>query len=355
MSNSAQLIPATGPRAATGRLMIIDSQNESIRTDWIRGLEHELEPGDVLVVNDAATFPASLQAKVESTGEDLEVRLLPARQPEFRSEAVLLGAGGWREKTEDRRPPPVLGVHERLRFSSQLTAEVTQVSAVTKRLVSLSFSEKDPAAFWREIYRVGKPIQYSYLSEAQKLWSVQTLYGARPWASEIPSAGRPLKSGLLLALRRKGVQLATLTHATGISSSGEKALDSLLPLPEFFEIPPVSAAKMNRALEQGRRVIAVGTSVVRALESQAAALQGRVAAGAGETALVIHSSPQSSGFRLRVVSGILTGIHGADESHFRLLRAFASEECLRTALERCRQAGFLTHEFGDSALILAHR
>jgi S-adenosylmethionine:tRNA ribosyltransferase-isomerase len=328
--------------------MVVDAARATLRTGRIDGLAETLESGDTLVVNDAATLPASLGGYVAGTGAAIEARLLPFVDPSLPIQAVLLGAGRWSERTEDRAAPPAVAVGERLRFPPSLESTVTEVSAISPRLVTLDFGARDRATFWRELYLAGKPIQYSYLAGDLRLWSAQTAYASRPWASEMPSAGKPLSATLLLALRRKGVRIAALTHATGISSSGDPEIDRRLPFPEFYEIPDETAEAVNRSLALGRRVIAVGTSVVRALESQAGAARGFVAAGSGRTELLI-----SERHSRRIVSGILTGIHEEGESHFELLASFAPRPLLVAALRSCRENGFLSHEFGDSALILS--
>jgi S-adenosylmethionine:tRNA ribosyltransferase-isomerase len=178
------------------------------------------------------------------------------------------------------------------------------------------------------------------------LWHVQTAYASRPWAAEAPSAGRPLTWRLLLEARRRGVGLATVTHAAGLSSTGEPALDAALPLPERFDVPRETVAAVGRTRAAGGRVVAVGTTVVRALES-ARDGAGALRAGEGEARLRIDGR-----FRRRVVDGLLTGIHQPGESHFDLLQAFAPEPLLRRALAHAEAEGYLAHEFGDSCLIL---
>jgi S-adenosylmethionine:tRNA ribosyltransferase-isomerase len=201
---------------------------------------------------------------------------------------------------------------------------------------------------WDALYREGRPVQYAYLAHELPLWAVQTVYAARPWAFEMPSAGRPLSWQTLLALRRKGVRWASLTHAAGLSSTGDPAIDAALPLPERYEIPAATARAVAETQARGGRVVAVGTTVVRALEGAAAAARdGVLRPGGGETDLIITPA-----FRPRVVDGILSGAHAASESHFRLLAAFAGRALLAAAAAHAERAGFLTHELGDSMLVL---
>ncbi len=191
-------------------------------------------------------------------------------------------------------------------------------------------------------------MQYAYVAGPLELWHVQTRYASRPWCAELPSAGRPLTWGLLLALLRQGVALASLTHAAGLSSTGDPALDALLPLPERFEIPEETAQAILATKAAGGRVIAVGTTVTRALEGCAAQHDGAVVAGPGVTDLVLRA-----GSRLRVVDGIFSGMHEPEASHFRLLEAFAPHDVLARAHAHAEAVGYLGHEFGDSSLILA--
>jgi S-adenosylmethionine:tRNA ribosyltransferase-isomerase len=152
---------------------------------------------------------------------------------------------------------------------------------------------------------------------------------------------------LLSRIERRGVTLATLTHAAGLSATGDPAIDRALPLPERYDVPYATVRALERTRAEGGRVIAVGTSVVRALESAYLRGAGHVQPGEAETSLRI--GPEHT---LRVVTGLLTGIHAPEESHFELLRAFATRELLARALEQARQQGYREHEFGDSSLVL---
>jgi S-adenosylmethionine:tRNA ribosyltransferase-isomerase len=206
--------------------------------------------------------------------------------------------------------------------------------------------EAEPDALWPALYRAGAPVQYSYLKEPLALWDVQTSWASRPWAMEPPCAGFALSWEALLDLRRGGVRFAWLTHGASLSSAGDASLDARLPWTERFDIPESTVAAVSRAGAEGRRVIAIGTTVVRALEG-AAASDDSLQPGQGTTNLVI-----GPGFRPRIVSGILTGMHEPGDSHYRLLRAFAPEPLLAEAHRFADVAGFETHEFGDVAVVL---
>ncbi len=219
-------------------------------------------------------------------------------------------------------------------------------SSVSPRFVSLRF-DREGDALWSALFRVGRPVQYSYVRDALPLWHVQTPYAGRPLAVEMPSAGRPLRLPLLRALREQRVRLARVTHAAGLSSTGDAAIDAALPLPERSELPAATAAEVARTKAEGGRVVAVGTSVVRALESAWDEDEGRLRAGARTTTLRVGPA-----YVPRVVDGLLTGVHEPGESHFELLQAFAPRPLLEAALAHARSAGYLGHEFGDSSLVL---
>jgi len=330
------------PDSLGERLLVVDAAGSRLSDRRIADLDRLLAPGDLLVVNDAATLPASLPG-VTRSGRPIEVRLLAERGVAlFR--AALLGEGDWRTRTEHRPPPEPLAPGELIRFGGgELSASVVERLPVSPRLVDLRFDQSG-AALWAALYRIGRPIQYAHVAAPLSLSQVQTVFGSRPWAAEMPSAGRPLSFALLAALARRRVRVAALTHAAGLSATGDVAIDAALPLPERFDIPDRTVEAIARA--RGR-VIAVGTTVVRALEG-AAARSSRLAAGPGETDLVVDRS-----HRRKVVDGLLTGIHEPGTSHFRLLEAFVPPALLAAAAGHASRAGYLGHEFGDSMLVFS--
>jgi len=345
------------------KLLVVDPAAGSFRETRTTALPELLAPGDLLVVNDAATLPASLRG-CDGAGREIELRLLSAAEEDAGASAahfwaILLGAGDWRQRTEDRPPPPAQPVGSHLAFVSSgagaagaggdvLGADVVAISPLSPRLVAVRF-DRGGDALLAALYRHARPVQYSYLAHELPLWAVQTVYAARPFAFEMPSAGRPLSWEILLALRRGGVRWSALTHAAGLSATGDAAVDAALPLPERYEIPPATAHALAETRWRGGRVIAVGTTVVRALEG-AAGEGGVPRAGAGLTDLRI-----GDGFRPRVVDGILSGVHAAGESHFAVLGAFASRDLLDAALAHADRSGFQTHELGDAMLVLPRR
>jgi S-adenosylmethionine:tRNA ribosyltransferase-isomerase len=337
------MTPATAPRDAreSTRLLVVDPAAARLRDAWIDDLPALLRAGDLLVVNDAATLPASLPARTK-TGEPLELRLAAAEGDEWW--AVAFGPGDWRQRTEDRAAPPALGERQQLRVGGALRAEVRAVSPLSPRLVLLRFDAAG-ADLWSALYRDGRPVQYSYLQAPLALWDVQTPYHARPWAMEMPSAGRALTLRLLDALRARGIRVAWLTHAAGLSATGDADLDARLPLPERYDLPPATVDAVRAARAAGGRVIAAGTTVVRALESAAA--DGELRAGPGVATLRLGPAHAR-----RAVDGLLTGVHESGTSHFALLGAFAPPPLLEEALRHADQHGYLGHEFGDAMLVL---
>lgn len=327
------------------RLLVIDPATRSVQTSRVDDIARYLRAGDLLVVNDAATLPASLAART-GRGEPIELRLVGPPEGDVWT-AVLLGAGDYRTRTEDRPAPIALGVGARVLIGPELSARVVEVLALSERLVRVHF-DRAGAALWTQLYRHGRPVQYAYQREPLALWSVQTLYAARPWASEMPSAGRFLSMRIVERLRARGVALAYLTHAAGLSATGDPAIDRALPLPERYDIPQTTVEAVERCRARGGRVIAVGTSVVRALESGCLRSGGVLVAGEAVTSLRI-----GRGHRLAVVDGLVTGIHTPEESHFDLLRAFLDEALLVEGHARARALDYRLHEFGDVSLIVS--
>ena len=338
--------PAVWPRREPldERLLVVDAAAYAVRDAHVRDLPSLLREGDLLVVNDAATIPASLRASCPG-GAQMEVRLLARGGDDRTWRAVLFDDRDWRTRTEDRLAPPHVDPGDRLIVGDDLDATVLALDPISPRLVTLRFAQ-DGAPLWSALYRHGRPVQYAHLAAPLDLWATQTPYGSRPWAVEEPSAGRPLCWRLLASVRARGVEVAFITHAAGLSATGDAVIDAALPLPERFDIPDATVAAVARAKARGARVVAAGTTVVRALEGCAAMNSGSLVAGEGTTDLRVGPS-----HRLRVADALFTGLHDPAASHFQLLQAFAPQELLERAYAHAEREGYLSHEFGDSSLI----
>jgi S-adenosylmethionine:tRNA ribosyltransferase-isomerase len=305
-----------------------------------------LRPGDLVIANDAATLPASLPGVHVPSGGAIEVRLAGwcsfAGEDVSHFAAVVFGAGDFRTPTERRPLPPRLTVGDRLALGP-LSATIMEVLG-HPRLVSLHF-EGPPDVIWAGIARHGRPIQYAHIAAPLALWDVWTVIAGPPVAFEPPSAGFALNWRAIEALRARGVRFATITHAAGISSTGDDELDQRLPLDEPYTIPATTARAIAFARARGGHIVAIGTTVVRALE-HAAGRDGIVRAGSGLATGRIDATS-----RLSVVDAILSGTHEPGSSHYEMLRAFAGQATLDRADEELRAHGYRTHEFGDAIWI----
>ncbi len=364
--------PAPVQRPRDARLLIVDGHGH-IRHAARRRFVDLLNPHDLVIANDAATLPASLHGRHAASGAVVEVRLAgrPSLALEFerasarprqsgserdaaeagrsldtedvhRFVAVVFGAGDFRTRTEDRPLPPTLAPGDRLELGP-LSATVESLLD-HPRLVSLRFD--GPARdFWAGLAAHGRPIQYAHVPAPLALWDVWTPIAALPVAFEPPSAGFVLDWASIHAMQRRGVAFATLTLAAGISSTGDAELDRRLPFDEPYRIPASTAAAILEARRQGGRVVAIGTTVVRALEHAAA---GDGVVHPGEALANQRLGPASS---LRVVDAILSGTHEPDSSHYQLLRAFADDATLAEVTAALEAQGYRTHEFGDSMFV----
>jgi S-adenosylmethionine:tRNA ribosyltransferase-isomerase len=333
---------AASPRPALShRILRIDPKAGTHAHFSAADLPSLLLPGDLLVVNDAATLPASFRI----AHRDAELRLVRRGENDSEWTAVLFGKGDFRTPTEARGEAPRVAAGERLELEDGTALIVTHVDPEEPRIVGVRFGLSG-AELFRALYRAGKPIQYAYLARELELWDLQNRFASRPWALEMPSAGHFLTWEILLALRARGVGLAHVTHAAGISSTGSLELDRKFPMPERYEIGRRAADAVRRTKENQGRVVAVGTTVVRALEASYAE-HGALEAGTGEARLLL-----GPGFRPKIADGILSGMHESGTSHFALLEAFASASLLRSALTEAERAGYLQHEFGDATLVL---
>ncbi|OWK40795.1 S-adenosylmethionine:tRNA ribosyltransferase-isomerase [Fimbriiglobus ruber] len=341
------MIAADSPvqRPPLAKLLVVDrfgAMTHAVRS----ALVEFLRPGDLVVANDAATLPASLQGVHVRSGEPVEVRLAGRRSlaaDDVRQfVAVVFGAGDYHARTEDRPPPPVLDPGDRLTLSPLVATVERRLGHA--RLVGLRF-DGTPDAIWAGLARHGRPIQYAHMPVPLALWDVWTPVAGPPVAFESPSAGFALDWHVLEGFRARGVGFATLTHAAGISSTGDPELDRRLPFDEPYHIPAATALAVRLTRARGSRVVAIGTTVVRALE-HAALADGRVRAGDGVATQRIGAAT-----RLCVADAILSGTHEPDTSHYELLRAFAADAVLDRVNVALQAGDYRTHEFGDSVFI----
>ena len=335
---------ARSQRPAGAKLLVLSASGALVHVAR-DALPQFAQRGDVVVANDAATLPASLMGVHQASGAAIEVRLagwLPDRVGDLaQCLAVVFGSGDYRTRTEDRALPPALSPGDRLQLGP-LRATVVELRAPPRLVVLTLEGERD--ALWAALAQHGRPVQYAHVREPLALWDVWTPIAGPPIAFEPPSAGFAIDWRTVAALRRRGVAWATLTHAAGLSATGDADLDARLPLPEPYVIAARTVRAISRARATGGRVIAIGTTVVRALEHAAAS--GALRAGRG-----VADQKIGAATTLRIVDALLTGTHEAGGSHYELLRAFADEERLRAMSEALEAHDYRTHEFGDSVLI----
>jgi S-adenosylmethionine:tRNA ribosyltransferase-isomerase len=336
-------LPIQRPRQA--KLLVVDEQGQF--RHWPRSRLADLfRSGDLVIANDAATLPASLWGEHLRSCRRIEVRLAGRDSLDTsdmrRWMAVVFGAGDFRMRTEDRPQPPAFTIGDKF-ILGPLLATVERILD-HPRLVRLAFDGSSQEIL-EGLAHHGRPIQYSHVRSPLALWDVWTPIAGPPVAFEAPSAGFALDWHTLATLRERGVRFATLTHASGISSTGDRELDARLPFDEPYDIPLSTASAIRDAQMRNRRVIAIGTSVVRTLEA-AAGLNGSVPAGQG-----VATQRIGSGTRLRVVDAMLSGTHEAGTSHHDMLRAFLDDEGLARLDAELNLRAYRTHEFGDSVFV----
>ena len=333
-------------RPADAKLLVVEDGRNIIHVPRSAFVDF-LRPHDLVIANDAATLPASLTGVHQQSGKVIEVRLAgrPSLDPMdvSRFSAVVFGEGDFHTRTEDRPLPPVMKRGDTL-LLGPLRATVEGVLD-HPRLVSLRFAGSSDE-IWAGLASHGKPIQYAHMHTSLELWDVWTRIAGPPVAFEPPSAGFVLDWHVVSTIREHKANFATITHAAGISSTGDEDLDRLLPFDEPYRIPETTARAVEVARQRDGRVIAVGTTVVRALEA-AATEDGHLRSGEGLAKGRIGPTTH-----LRVVDAILSGTHEPGTSHYELLRAFLEDSTLQRATEELDLHGYKTHEFGDSVLIL---
>jgi S-adenosylmethionine:tRNA ribosyltransferase-isomerase len=315
---------ARGLRRDQVRLLVSYYRDDQIVHARFDDLPDFLAPGDLLVANDSATLPAALTAR-RRDGASIALHL-----------STRLSGGLW--VVEPRKTTVTPG--ELLALPGGGTATLLAPYADSARLWVARLDL--PAPILDYLDQHGRPISYPYVPDPWPLAMYQTVYASEPGSAEMPSAGRAFSPDVLARLARAGVGFSTLTLHTGVASleSHERPYD------EPFSVPPATTDAVGTARLTGHPVIAVGTTVVRALES-AADPRGRVIPTRGWTDLVV--TPERG---VRVVDGLLTGFHEPEASHLSMLAAIAGRAHLERAYRAAIDGRYLWHEFGDLHLIL---
>ena len=339
------------------RMLVSHAGSDTIAHSRFSDLPQWLSPGDLLIVNTSGTLKAALTARTR-TGHRFELHLSTPLPPS-RSAPWWAGPGNfW--VVEVRRPGPVAS----LPFRDALAGAVFELEAggVVTILAPypLGGALNAPSRLWiaaleidgpvlSYLERFGSPIRYSYVNRSWPESIYQTVFVTEPGSAEMPSAGRPFTAELVTRLVSAGIQIAPLLLHTGIASLE----DHEPPYEEYFRVTSETAGRVNSTRRAGRRVVAVGTTVVRALETVTDA-RGRSSAGEGWTSLVI--GPERP---LRAVNAMITGLHEPHATHLvmaqQVIAAAGGDRAashLNRAYAEAQQAGYLWHEFGDSHLII---
>ena len=345
-------LEAASPPEARGlsrdavRLMVAHRFDGRLEHRYFTDLPAILEPGDVVVVNTSATLPAALPATTRS-GEPAALHLsgrLPGGlwvvelRHRFRRRA---GPDVWDTKPWlDAEPGTVVdlpgGGTAQLRVAA--SAELVGTGRVRLWIATVDL----PEGLLAYLARHGRPIRYSYVTDDWPVSSYQTVFAEVPGSAEMPSAARPFSAQVTTRLVSRGVTVAPFVLHCGVSSPESHEP----PAPEWFRVPAVTARHVNAAHQLGHRVIAVGTTAVRALETVADD-RGEVHPAEGWTELVIDA-----GRNIRSVDGLITGWHEPGASHLSLLQAVAGPDLVAASYAEALAGGYLWHEFGDSHLIL---
>jgi S-adenosylmethionine:tRNA ribosyltransferase-isomerase len=319
------------------RLMVARRSDGSLSHRYFSDLPQLLEPGDVLAVNTSATLPASLDASVrggEPAGLQLSGRLpgglwvveLRHRSP----------GGPWLDAPAGTVVGLPGGASAELRLPA--SASVRAGGAVRLWVATLDL----PEPFLGYLARHGRPIRYPYVPVEWPISAYQTVFAEVPGSAEMPSAARPFSTELVARLVTKGVGIVPFVLHCGVSSP-----ESHEPPPaEWFQVPAPTAMHLNAARDRGHRVIAVGTTAVRALET-VTDRDGVVHPGEGWTELVVRPDR-----RIRSADGLITGWHEPGASHLAMLSAIAGADLVAASYLEALRQGYLWHEFGDSHLVL---
>ncbi|MFI8489948.1 S-adenosylmethionine:tRNA ribosyltransferase-isomerase [Streptomyces rubrogriseus] len=336
-----------GPGLDRDDVRLLVSRGTEVSHHGFAELPGLLRAGDLLVVNTSPTLAAAVDGRVGharvvahfSTRGDDGRWAVELREPDGRGTTRARAEG---QGMAGRDRGGLAGTKVRLPGGARLVLE-EPLSARGERLWWARVSGAEVPALLREH---GRPIRYSYTERDQPLSVYQTVF-ALPYAdgtgsAEMPSAGRPFTARLVAELVSRGVQFAPVTLHTGVASAESHEP----PYPERFAVPEASARLINAVRAGDGRVVAVGTTAVRAVESAAGA-DGVVRARAGWTGLVV--TPERG---VRVVDGLLTGLHEPEASHLLMLEAVAGRAAMDRGYEAAVRRRYLWHEFGDVHLLL---
>jgi S-adenosylmethionine:tRNA ribosyltransferase-isomerase len=325
------------------RLMVSYIRENRVLHSRFYKLPDFLDPGDVLVINTSGTLSAALEAR-RSDGTTLELHLsthLPADlwAVELRKPGPDGSAPFFEAQPGERLGLPGGGqvqLHTAYRPDQRHSAGEPHQVRLWVATLSL------PAPVYEYLDEYGFPIRYPYVREPWPISYYQTVYATEPGSAEMPSAGRAFTPELITRLVAQGIQVAPLILHTGVAS-----LESHEPpYEEYYRVPAETAAAVNHAHRAGKRLIAVGTTVVRALET-VTGQDGVASPGEGWTDVII--TPERG---LRAVDGLLTGLHEPRSSHLAMLQALAGRDHLKLTYSQALSQGYLWHEFGDLHLIL---
>lgn len=334
----AALAPATAPIESTGRerddiSLLVTDERRTLDTRFHRVGEH-LDPGDVVVVNTSATEPAALSGRIEGSAIDVHVSGPAAR-------------GGWivELRRKDRTGPITTARRcDRVDLDNGFLELLAPIESTNTGVRLWNAEWAGTRSLTTELRKHGRPIRYSYVPRVWPLDTYRTVFEIRRRqfsSAEMPSAARPFTRRLVADLRQRGVEIVGVSLHTGVSSL--ESHES--PRPERVDVGADAAMRINRATARGRRVIAVGTTSARAVES--ATVRGSVAPMSGWTDLVLSVDRPA-----RTITGLVTGWHPPEASHLDLLEALAGPETVSKAYRAARELGYRSHEFGDSCLIL---
>jgi S-adenosylmethionine:tRNA ribosyltransferase-isomerase len=346
-----QDLEAAAPPAVRDEVrLMIARPGEPLTHTRFRDLADHLDPGDLLVVNDSATLPAALPAlKADGGAVDLH---LSTPDPALHTSGIQGSDPGIQLAYNSPGPAnPSRWVVEVRSGGRRVKARAETLTLPAGGSATLLAPYLSPGRLW--IARLdlpeplldylahhGAPIRYAHEPTGRPLSDHQTIFATKPGSAEMPSAGRPFTRRALTRLRERGIGVQRITLHTGVSSQerGER------PYPERFAVSAHTAERVNQARAGGHRVIAVGTTVVRALETVS---DGQVRAGEGWTSLTV--TPERG---VHAVDGLLTGWHEPEASHLLMLEAFAGRELLERSYAAAVASGYRWHEFGDLHLLL---